>query len=157
MAIDKSLKILVVDDSIGIRLAAKKIFKNLGYTDITIVDDGTTALEKLKEEPYELVVADWNMPKMSGMELLKEMKKDPSLKNIPFLLVTGDENQDNLMSAIQEGISNFMPKPYNAKVLESKINRIFDFKNELVQREKHSIDGSDSTLPKSKKHVSLLS
>ena len=147
MAVDKNIKILVVDDSIGIRLAAKKIFKNLGYDNITIADDGTTGLEKLKKEPFDLVVADWNMPKMSGIELLKEMQKDSSLKEIPFLLVTGDEDQDNIMKAIQEGISNFMSKPYNAKVLESKINRIFDFKKELSQREKLAV----------KKHVSLSS
>lgn len=134
MTVSKDIRILVVDDSVGIRLAAKKIFKSLGYNNISAVDDGTTALEALGEEPFDLVVADWNMPKMSGVDLLKKMKEDASLADIPFLLVTGEENQDNLMDAIRSGISNFMTKPYDAKVLAEKIERIFAFKKEQASR-----------------------
>ncbi|MCP4756880.1 MAG: response regulator [Proteobacteria bacterium] len=134
----KDLKILVVDDSLGIRLAAKKIFSNLGYNKVAVADDGTTALAKLQEEPFDLVVADWNMQEMSGIELLKEMQADDSLKEIPFLLVTGEEEQDNLLDAIKAGISNFMKKPYNAKVLSEKIERIFAFKEELHRRKRNS-------------------
>lgn len=134
MAVSKDIKILVVDDSVGIRLAAKKIFKSLGYSNITAVDDGTTALAELKKQPFDLVVADWNMPQMSGVDLLKNMKEDTSLAEIPFLLVTGEENQDSLMEAIRSGISNFMTKPYDAKVLAEKIDRIFAFKEEQAGR-----------------------
>ncbi|MBT4087486.1 MAG: response regulator [Deltaproteobacteria bacterium] len=134
MAVNKDIRILVVDDSIGIRLAAKKVFQNLGFMQVSVADDGTTALEELKKEPFELVVADWNMPKMSGIDLLKAMRAEKSLENIPFLLVTGDDNQDNIMAAIKAGISNFMTKPYDAKVLSEKIERIFTFQDELNGR-----------------------
>jgi len=134
MTVSKDIKILVVDDSVGIRMAAKKVFQNLGFMQISVADDGTTALEQLKQEPFELVVADWNMPEMSGIELLKAMRADESLESIPFLLVTGDDNQDNIMDAIKAGISNYMTKPYDAKVLSEKIERIFAYQEESGQR-----------------------
>ena len=135
MTISKDIKILVVDDSVGIRLAARKVFQNLGFKNVSLADDGTTALEELKKETYDLVVADWNMPQMSGVDLLHAMREDSSLKNIPFLLVTGEENQDSLMEAIRAGINNFMKKPYDAKVLSEKIERIFAFKAEKEESE----------------------
>jgi len=135
MAIDKNINILVVDDSIGIRIAAKKIFNKLGYSKVALADDGTTALEQLKKDSFDLVVADWNMTKMSGMELLQAMRADASLSDIPFLLVTGDEDQDRIIEAIKAGINNFMTKPYRAKVLSEKIERIFTFREEVKQRE----------------------
>lgn len=134
MTVSKDIKILVVDDSVGIRLAAKKVFQNLGFKQISAADDGTTALEELKKESFDLVVADWNMPNMSGIDLLKAMKAEESLASIPFLLVTGEENQDVLMDAMRAGISNFMTKPYDAKVLSEKIERIFAFKAEQETR-----------------------
>lgn len=123
-----------MDDSVGIRLAAKKVFQNLGFLNVSVADDGTTALEELKKGPFELVVADWNMPKMSGIELLKAMRAENSLKDIPFLLVTGDEDQDKIMTAIKAGISSFMTKPYDAKVLSEKIEKIFAFQDEHGNR-----------------------
>ncbi len=134
MTISKDINILVVDDSVGIRLAAKKVFQNLGFNKVSVADDGTTALEELKKEPFDLVVADWNMPKMSGVDLLKAMRAEKSLEKIPFLLVTGEENQDSLMDAMRAGISNFMTKPYDAKILSEKIERIFAFKAEQDSR-----------------------
>lgn len=134
MTVSKDIRILIVDDSVGIRLAAKKVFKNLGFSNLTTADDGTTALEELKKVPYDLVVADWNMPNMSGVELLKAMRADKALETIPFLLVTGEEDQDSLMEAIRAGINNYMTKPYEAKTLSEKIERIFAFKTEQEKR-----------------------
>jgi two-component system chemotaxis response regulator CheY len=134
MTVSKDIKILVVDDSVGIRMAAKKVLQNLGFMHVSVADDGTTAMEELKKGPFELVVADWNMPQMSGIDLLKAMRADKSLASIPFLLVTGDDNQDNIMEAIKAGISNFMTKPYDAKVLSEKIERIFAYQAENDQR-----------------------
>ncbi|MCP4755280.1 MAG: response regulator [Proteobacteria bacterium] len=125
MTPNKRIKILFVDDSISIRLAAEKIFRNLGYENVFMADDGDTALERLKIEPFDLVVADWNMKKMSGMELLKEMKEDESLKEIPFLLATGDSNREKHRQAIKAGASHVMTKPFDAKVLEKRIAWIF--------------------------------
>ncbi|MFH2131935.1 MAG: response regulator [bacterium] len=134
MSVNKNIRILVVDDSVGIRMAARKVFQNLGYSNVAVADDGTTALVELKKESYDLVVADWNMPQMTGVELLNAMRADKTLAGIPFLLVTGDDNQDNLMEAIKAGISNFMTKPYDAKVLSEKIERIFAYQEEMENR-----------------------
>jgi two-component system, chemotaxis family, chemotaxis protein CheY len=79
-------------------------------------------------------VADWNMPNMSGVDLLKAMRQEKTLEKIPFLLVTGEDNQENLMKAMKAGISNFMTKPYDAKILLEKIERIFTFKKEQEGR-----------------------
>lgn len=134
MSISKEIKILLVDDSISLRMVAKKVLINLGYENVTLADDGTTALEKLKEHSFDLVISDWNMKEMSGIELVQEMNSDQSLKHIPFLLVTGEEDQDALLEAIKAGISNFMTKPYNAEILSKKIERVFAFKEELQKR-----------------------
>jgi len=127
MAVSKDIRILVVDDSVGIRMAAKRVFQNLGFVNVSLADDGKTAFEELKKGPFDLVVADWNMPEMSGIDLLKAMRAEKSLEHIPFLLVTGDDNQDNIMAAIKAGISSFMTKPYDAVVLSEKIEKIFAF------------------------------
>ncbi len=134
MTVSKDIRILVVDDSVGIRMAAKKTFQNLGFKQVTVADDGTTALAELKNSTFDLVVADWNMPKMSGVDLLEAMRQEKTLEKIPFLLVTGEDNQENLMEAMKAGISNFMTKPYDAKVLSEKIERIFAFKKEQEGR-----------------------
>ncbi|MBU3915764.1 response regulator [bacterium] len=135
---DKELKILIVDDSPGIRMVAKKIFDKLGFTNVSLADDGTTALETLKVNAFDLVIADMNMPKMPGIELLSEMKKSERLKDIPFLLVTAEEKQDEIMTAIKAGVSNYMPKPWNMKTLMKKMERIFAFEQEKKKRPKMS-------------------
>ena len=127
MAVDKDINILVVDDSLGIRLAVKKMFNKLGFEHIEIADDGTTALEIMKDQLFDLVVVDWSMPKMSGIELVQEMKKSERLKDIPALLVTADEEQETIMTALRAGINNYMKKPYEAKVIIEKIDQIFKF------------------------------
>ncbi len=140
MEIDKELKILIVDDSPGIRMVAKKIFDKLGFANVSLADDGTTALETLKSNAFDLVIADMNMPKMPGIELLREMKKSEHLKDIPFLLVTAEEKQDEIMAAIQAGVSNYMPKPWNVNTLMKKMERIFTFEQEKKRRPKMSED-----------------
>jgi two-component system, chemotaxis family, chemotaxis protein CheY len=134
MDIDKNIKILLVDDALAIRMVAKKILQKLGYKNITLAEDGLIALEKLKAESFNLVIADWQMPEMSGIDLIIEMRKDANLKDIPFILVTADDAHDNMVLAIKAGISNMMKKPYQANVLEAKINRVFEFHAELKRR-----------------------
>lgn len=125
---EKEIQILVVDDAMPIRMAAKKILNKLGYPNISLADDGTTALDELKARPFDLVIADWNMKQMSGLELLAEMRADDKLADIPFLLVTGEDDQEIIMEAIKAGINGFMTKPYKAKDLSEKIDRIFSYK-----------------------------
>ncbi|MBT4290238.1 MAG: response regulator [Deltaproteobacteria bacterium] len=134
MNIDKNIKILLVDDALAIRMVAQKILQKLGYANVTLAENGMKALEKIKTEPYNLVIADWQMPEMTGIDLIIEMRKDDNLKDIPFILVTADDDHDNMVLAIKAGISNMMKKPYQANVLEAKINRVFEFHAELKRR-----------------------
>ena len=134
MEIDRDLRILVVDDSILIRSVAKKIFKNLGFSSISLADDGTTALDKLNSDSFDLVIADMNMPNMSGIDLLKRMREEDRTRHIPFLLVTAEESQDEIMTAIRAGVNNYMQKPWNVKTLMAKIERIFKYEEEKKNR-----------------------
>ena len=134
MELDKKLRILVVDDSPSIRLVAKKMLSKLEFSNVTLADDGTTALEKLESEPIDLIIADMNMPKMSGIDLLNALKQREYLKEIPFLLVTAEEDQEEIMLAIRAGISNYMPKPWNVKTLVEKMERIFHFQEQKKNR-----------------------
>lgn len=134
MSIDRNIHILIVDDSLGIRLAVKKMFKKLGFEHIETADDGTSALEILENQLFDLVIVDWSMPKMSGIELVQEMRKSKRLQGIPTLLATADEEQETIMMALRAGINNYMKKPYEAKVIIEKIEQIFKFKEKQRQR-----------------------
>ena len=122
---DKSIKILVVDDFSTMRRIIKNILKQLGYDNIIEANDGETALPKLIPEGVEFVITDWNMPKMSGLELLKVIKADNSMKHIPVMLVTAEALQENIVAAIKAGAANYVVKPFDAKTLGDKIDKIF--------------------------------
>ena len=125
MAADKSMKILVVDDFSTMRRILINILRQLGYENVTEADDGTTAMTKLKEGKIDFAVSDWNMPKMTGMELLKAMKADDALKDIPFLMVTAEALQENIVAAVKAGVSNYIVKPFDAATMSQKIDKIF--------------------------------
>ena len=125
MAANKDMRILVVDDFSTMRRIVKNILKQLGYNNVSEADDGTTALAKLKTEPVDFVVTDWNMPKMSGLDLLKEIKSDDDLKDIPVLMVTAEALQENIVAAIKAGVSNYVIKPFDAATMAEKIDKIF--------------------------------
>jgi len=125
MALDKNMKILVVDDFSTMRRIVKNILRQLGFVNIIEADDGSTALEILQREKIEFVVSDWNMPKMTGLELLKAIRADDALKHIPFLMVTAEAQQENIIEAVKSGVSNYIVKPFTAETLSQKINQIF--------------------------------
>ena len=125
MALDKNMKILVVDDFSTMRRIVKNILRQLGFVNIIEADDGSTALEILQREKIEFVVSDWNMPKMTGLELLKVIRADDALKHIPFLMVTAEAQQENIIEAVKSGVSNYIVKPFTAETLSQKINQIF--------------------------------
>lgn len=125
MAPDKNMKILVVDDFSTMRRIVKNILRQLGFVNIIEADDGSTALEILQREKIEFVVSDWNMPKMTGLELLKVIRADDGLKHIPFLMVTAEAQQENIIEAVKSGVSNYIVKPFTAETLGQKINQIF--------------------------------
>lgn len=118
-------KILVVDDFSTMRRIVINILHRLGYTNVVEAENGADALKKLKEEKFELVISDWNMPTMTGLELLQAVRSDDSLKDTPFLMVTAEGRKENILTAVKSGANNYVVKPFNQATLEEKINAIF--------------------------------
>jgi len=118
------MKILVVDDFPTMRRIIKNLLKQLGYENIEEAEDGIQAYSKLKNNGFEFIVSDWNMPNMDGFELLKKVRSDPQLKDIPFLMVTAEAEKDKVIEAIKAGVSNYIVKPFTAEVLREKMDRI---------------------------------
>ncbi len=124
MALDPNLKILVVDDFATMRKIIKNILTQLGFKNILEADDGTTALEVLKKEKVDLIISDWNMPKMNGLELLKTVKNDPNLKDIVFIMVTAEAQKDNVIEAIRHGVNQYIVKPFTPETLKEKLEKV---------------------------------
>ncbi|MFQ5508692.1 MAG: chemotaxis response regulator CheY [Leptospirillia bacterium] len=118
------MKFLVVDDFSTMRRIVRNILKQLGYTEIDEAENGKEALQKLRGDSFDFVISDWNMPVMTGLELLKEVREDPDLKGTPFLMVTAESKQENVVEAIKAGVSNYIVKPFTADVLKGKIDKI---------------------------------
>ena len=125
MGIDTSVKVLVVDDFATMRRIVKGVLKQLGFNDIIEAEDGDLALKELKKEKVGLIVSDWNMPNMTGLDLLKAVRGDDKLKSIPFLMVTAEAKKENITDALQNGVSNYIVKPFTAETLKEKIEKIF--------------------------------
>lgn len=121
---DKSLKILVVDDFSTMRKVIRNLLRQIGYETIIEAEDGTAAWAILKAEQIDLIISDWNMPNMNGLELLKAVRADAKLAQTPFLMVTAEALQDNVVAAIKAGVSNYIVKPFTAEVLSEKITKI---------------------------------
>jgi len=122
---DLSMTVLVVDDFATMRRILKNIFRQLGFENIIEADDGTTALEALKKNKIDLIVSDWNMPKMTGLELLKTVRASDENKDIPFLMVTAEAQKQNVLDAVQAGVSNYVVKPFTAEQISDKLEKIF--------------------------------
>jgi len=121
---DTSIKILVVDDFATMRRIMKNILKQLGFINITEADDGTTALEELNTNKFDLIISDWNMPKMTGLDLLKTVRSTPEFAKIPFLMVTAEAQKQNVIEAVQAGVSNYVVKPFTAEAISDKLEKI---------------------------------
>lgn len=130
MALKADMKILVVDDMTTMRKIIKNMLGQIGFTNITEADDGAVAwpmIENAIKEgaPYEFIVSDWNMPQMSGLDLLKNVRATSGLEKLPFLMITAEAEQGNVVIAVKAGVSNFIVKPFSAQVLKEKIDKIF--------------------------------
>jgi two-component system, chemotaxis family, chemotaxis protein CheY len=123
---DKNIKILVVDDFATMRKVIRNLLKQVGYDNIVEAEDGVIALRTLKSQKIEFVISDWNMPNMTGLELLKAVRADEDLKSTPFLMVTAEALQDNVIAAVKAGVSNYIVKPFTAEVLNEKITKILE-------------------------------
>jgi two-component system, chemotaxis family, chemotaxis protein CheY len=125
MPADPNIKILVVDDMLTMRRIVKNIMKQLGFANVEEAEDGEEALIKLRAESFGFIISDWNMPVMTGIELLRAVRADDKLKTIPLLMVTAEAQKENLVEAIKAGVSNYIVKPFTAEVLQEKMNKIF--------------------------------
>lgn len=125
MALDLSMPILVVDDYKTMIRIIRNLLKQLGFEDIDDAADGSEALTKLGERKYGLVISDWNMEPMTGYELLKQVRENPELQAIPFIMVTAEAKSENVIAAKKAGVNNYIVKPFNAQTLKDKIEAVF--------------------------------
>jgi len=123
---DKGMKILVVDDFSTMRRIVKNLLNDLGYQNIVEADDGNTALPILKAGGIQFVITDWNMPGMTGIDLLKAIRAEPSLKALPVLMVTAEAKREQILEAAQAGVNGYIIKPFTAQTLQEKLEKIFE-------------------------------
>ncbi len=126
--INLQIKILVVDDFSTMRRIVKNILRQLGYENIVEADDGTSAWEILRSEKIDFIISDWNMPQMSGIELLKNVRNSEEWKNLPFLMVTAEGQKENVIEAVKHKVNNYIVKPFTPETLKEKISKIFEAK-----------------------------
>ena len=122
------MKILVVDDFSTMRRIVRNLLVELGFTNTLIqeAEDGTAALAMLRAQPFDLVVTDWNMPNMTGIDLLRAIRADAGLKSMPVLMVTAEHNRDQIIAAAQSGVNGYVVKPFTAVTLKEKLDKIFE-------------------------------
>ena len=123
---DKNMKILIVDDFSTMRRIIKNLLRDLGFTNTQEADDGLTALPMLKNGSFDFLVTDWNMPGMTGIDLLKHVRADERLCSMPILMVTAEAKRDQIIEAAQAGVNGYVIKPFTAAVLKEKIEKIFE-------------------------------
>lgn len=123
---NKDMKILIVDDFSTMRRIIKNLLRDLGFSNTSDADDGLTALPMLKGGSYDFLVTDWNMPGMTGIELLKAVRSDPNLASLPVLMVTAEQKKEQIVEAAQAGVNGYIVKPFTAITLKEKIDKIFE-------------------------------
>jgi len=126
VTVNKNMRILVVDDFSTMRRIIKNLLTDLGYTNISEADDGSTALVALNQGNFDFVVTDWNMPGTTGIELLKAIRADARLKTLPVLMVTAEAKREQIIEAAQAGVNGYVIKPFTAQTLEEKLGKIFE-------------------------------
>ncbi|MGG5812151.1 chemotaxis response regulator CheY [Falsiroseomonas sp. CW058] len=124
MSFDRSLKVLVVDDYKTMTRIIRNLLKQIDINDSDEAADGHEALAKLRAGHFHLVISDWNMQPMTGLDLLKEVRSDARLKDMPFIMVTAESKTENVVAAKQAGVSNYIVKPFNAETLREKITKV---------------------------------
>jgi len=124
--LNKNMKILIVDDFSTMRGIIKNLLRDLGFTNTQEADDGSTALPLLHSGDFDLLITDWNMPGMQGIDLLKSVRADARLKALPVLMVTAESKRDQIVEAAQAGVNGYVIKPFTAATLEEQINKIFE-------------------------------
>ncbi|RDH81152.1 MAG: chemotaxis protein CheY [endosymbiont of Galathealinum brachiosum] len=123
---DKNMKILIVDDFSTMRRIIKNLLRDLGFNNTEEADDGNTGLPKLQSGNFDFLVTDWNMPGMTGIDLLRAVRADERLKTLPVLMVTAEAKKEQIVLAAQEGVNGYIVKPFTAQTLKEKIDKIFE-------------------------------
>ena len=122
--VDKNMHILIVDDYKTMLRIIRNLLKQLGFNNVDEAIDGSSALTKLRDKEFHLVISDWNMEPMSGLQLLKEVRADVKLKDIPFIMITAESKSENVIAAKEAGVSNYIVKPFNAATLKGKLTTV---------------------------------
>ncbi len=123
---DPKTKFLVVDDFSTMRRIVRNLLKELGYANVDEAEDGAMALSKLKNENFDFVISDWNMPNMDGLEMLKNIRADTAIGKLPVLMVTAEAKKENIIAAAQAGANGYVVKPFTAATLDEKLSKIFE-------------------------------
>ena len=123
---DPKMKFLVVDDFSTMRRIVRNLLKELGYSNVDEAEDGAMALSKLRNEQFDFVISDWNMPVMNGLDMLKSIRADAALSKLPVLMVTAEAKKENIIAAAQAGANGYVVKPFTAATLDEKLAKIFE-------------------------------
>lgn len=123
---DMNMKVLIVDDFATMRRILKNVLRQVGFTNIIEADNGKAALKELKKDHFDLIMCDWNMPEMPGIDLLRHVRSDDSLKSIPFVMVTAEAQKENILEAVKAGVSNYVVKPFTAETINEKLQKVFN-------------------------------
>ncbi|HVO04522.1 MAG TPA: response regulator [Candidatus Cybelea sp.] len=121
MAVDMQMNILIVDDYKTMLRIIRNLLKQLGFNNVDEATDGSMALQKLRDKEYGLVISDWNMEPMTGIQLLREVRADAKLKALPFIMITAESKTENVIAAKEAGVNNYIVKPFNAATLKTKL------------------------------------
>ncbi len=124
MAVDMNMPVLIVDDYKTMLRIIRNLLKQLGFNNVDEASDGGGALQKLRQKDFGLVISDWNMEPMTGLQLLKEVRADEKLKSLPFVMVTAESKTENVIAAKEAGVSNYIVKPFNAATLKQKLTSV---------------------------------
>jgi len=125
MSLPLQTKMLVVDDFESMRRIVKQVLNDIGFKDVTLADDGATALPLLKKGDFGFLITDWNMPQMEGIDLVKAVRADPRLKGMPILMVTAEAKREQIIEAAQAGVNDYIVKPFTPDTLRAKIEKVF--------------------------------
>ncbi len=124
MAVDKNMPILIVDDYKTMLRIIKNLLSQLGFNNVEEATDGEAAFAKMEQKEYKMVISDWNMQPMSGLDLLKKIRTDSRFSDMPFIMITAETKVDNVIVAKKEGVNNYIVKPFNAATLKSKLTAV---------------------------------
>lgn len=126
MSANPNMKIIAIDDFSTMRRIIKNLLKQAGYENVFEAEDGQKALEIIRAEKVDLIISDWNMPKLNGFDLLKIVRSDPDLRQIPFVMITAESEKEKIIKAVHAGVTDYIVKPFTAKTLQEKITKIFE-------------------------------